>query len=608
MRPTPRKAARTPQTATPRKVTDRKLIGRILREARPFRWRVGGIFATDLLGTPVLLLTPIPLKIVVDNVVGDQPLPGIVTALLPRMLTDSTMGVLVLAVLLQVVVVALAQLQAHSLYVQQLATGERMTLQFQARLFAHVQRLSFNFHDRRGTADSIYRIKYDAPSLQWVTIFGVLPLISAGVMLVSMVVVLAAMEWRLALIALVVCPVLLVLFDYYRKRVRGRYKEAKELESSALAIVQEVITAVRVVKAFGREDAEQERFVSKSTEGLQVRVRLAIREGLFAAGVAVTTATGTALVLYVGVRSVLGGTLTVGALLVALTYVANVYKPLQQISKQLAALQENLASAERAFSLLDETPDPIDRPDAVAVDRVSGHIEVRDASFEYEAGRPVLEDISLEILPGERIGMRGRTGAGKTTLLSLIVRFVDPTNGVVLLDGKDIRDYRLADVREQFAIVLQEPVLFSSTIADNIAYARPGATHEEIVAAATAANAHDFIAALPDGYATKVGERGMTLSGGERQRLSLARAFLRDAPILILDEPTSSVDVGTEAQIMDAMFRLMEGRTTIMIAHRLSTLEHCDRTVHLQAGRIVDTVIHAERMSAPTRVGGLVDR
>jgi ATP-binding cassette, subfamily B, bacterial len=261
------------------RVTDRTLIGRILREARPFRWRVGGIFATDLLGTPVLLLTPIPLKIVVDNVIGDQPLPGVLAAVLPRALSESTMGVLVLAVLMQVAVVALAQLQAHGLYVQQLATGERMTLDFQARLFAHVQRLSFNFHDRRGTADSIYRIKYDAPALQWVTIFGVLPLVSAGVMLVSMVAVLAAMEWRLALIALVVCPVLLWLFDYYRKRVRGRYTEAKELESSALGIVQEVITAVRVVKAFGREEAEQDRFVSKSTEGLRVRVRLASAKG-----------------------------------------------------------------------------------------------------------------------------------------------------------------------------------------------------------------------------------------------------------------------------------------------------------------------------------------
>jgi len=292
-------------------------------------------------------------------------------------------------------------------------------------------------------------------------------------------------------------------------------------------------------------------------------------------------------VLFVGVRHVQAGVLSTAAFLVVLGYLAQLYGPLETISQKVGDLQSSFASAERAFELLDETPDVQEKPDARRIGRARGTIEFRDVSFGYDGQISVLRDISFAIAPGTRLGIVGKTGAGKTTLVSLMTRFYDPTAGAILLDGVDLRDYRLADLRNQFGIVLQEPVLFSTSIAENIAYARPNARSRDVIAAAEAANAHEFIRQLPDGYDTVVGERGMRLSGGERQRIALARAFLKDAPILILDEPTSSVDTKTETAIMEASERLMKGRTSLMIAHRLSTLENCDARFEIEYGRLV---------------------
>jgi ATP-binding cassette, subfamily B, bacterial len=284
------------------------------------------------------------------------------------------------------------------------------------------------------------------------------------------------------------------------------------------------------------------------------------------------------------VLHVRSGTLTLGELLMVMAYLAQLYGPLATVTKKVAELQSSLASAVRAFSLLDEVPDVAERPDARPISRASGAVVFRNVSFAYEKCRPVLRGISFELSPGARVGIMGATGAGKTTLASLLTRFYDPSAGQILLDGIDLRDYKLADLRNQFAIVLQEPVLFSASIAENIAYARPGASDREIVAAAKQANAHEFIGTLPQAYDTQVGERGMRLSGGERQRISLARAFLKDAPILILDEPTSAVDTRTEAAILEAMERLMRGRAAFIIAHRLSALKHCDPVLLIKDG------------------------
>jgi ATP-binding cassette subfamily B protein len=352
--------------------------------------------------------------------------------------------------------------------------------------------------------------------------------------------------------------------------------------------VQEVLGAVRVVKAFTREDHEHARFEQESRSGTAARLRAAFHENCYALLVGLLTAAGTAAVLFVGARDVKAGALSLGDLLMVMAYIGKLYEPIKALGKHLATREKSLASAERAFALLDEAPEVPERPGAKPLHRARGAVSFRDVSFGYDGGPPVLEHLSINIPEGTRVGIAGKTGAGKTTLINLLCRFYDPTSGHVLLDDTDLRDYRLADLRNQFGVVLQEPVLFSTTIAENIAYGRPGASSDEIIKAAMAANAHEFIQALPDGYQTQVGERGMCLSGGERQRISLARAFLKDAPILILDEPTSSVDLNTEAQIMEAMERLMSGRTAFLIAHRPATLQGCDLLLRIENGRVIE--------------------
>jgi ATP-binding cassette subfamily B protein len=316
-------------------------------------------------------------------------------------------------------------------------------------------------------------------------------------------------------------------------------------------------------------------------------MRYKLSSGLLGLLLGVTTAFGTAAVLFIGVSNVMAGVLTLGSLLLIMGYLSQLYSPLKTISRKVASLQSHFASAERAFDLMDEPPDVVERPDAQPLIRAKGAVAFQKVSFAYGGEQLVLEDITFEIPAGMRAGIAGQTGAGKSTLVNLLTRFYDPTSGQILLDEVDLRDYKVADLREQFAIVLQEPVLFSTSIAENIAYARPGESFHHIIEAAKAANAHDFIQALPEGYETQVGERGMRLSGGERQRIALARAFLKDAPILIMDEPTSSVDTRTEIGIVEAMDRLMEDRTTFMIAHRLTTLENCDVLLMIEDGKLV---------------------
>jgi ATP-binding cassette subfamily B protein len=574
---------------------DARLYGRLLHQARPHWLHLGGLLLVSLLATPLTLLTPVPLKIAVDNVIDSQPLPGYLQAVLPDALTSSSTGVLLFAVALLVVVSALSELQYVGLEILGAFTGERLLLGMRAALFRQMQRLSFSYHDSVGTADSTYRIEYDAMAMRDLAVFGLTPFVAAGATLVGMVVVTARIDWELALIALVVIPALFLLTQAYRKRVRIQWEETKRLESAALSVVQEVLASLRVVKAFGQENREHERFVARSGARAHARIRLAYLEGLFGVLIGLTTALGTGAVLFVGVRAVQAGTLTLGSLLLVMGYLFQIYVPLKALSHSMITVQQSLAGADRSFAILDEEPDVPEKPHARRLTRAEGGIAFRNVTFAYRDGPAVLEDVSLELPPGTRLGIYGATGSGKTTLAGLVTRFYDPSSGVVELDGVDLREYRLADLRSQFAIVLQEPVLFSASIAANIGYAQTDPGFDEIEAAARAANADGFIRALPDGYDTLVGERGMMLSGGERQRIALARAFLRDAPILILDEPTSSVDVGSEGAIMDAVGRLMAGRTTLIIAHRLSTLEACDTWVEVGDRSVV-------RRSAPPAV------
>ncbi len=520
--------------------------------------------------------------------IGSHPPPRLLKTLLPAYLFSSTTTTLVTAAALLVFTTLLLYVQSLTSWILQTYTGEKLVLEFRAALFRHVQRLSLSYHDMRGTTDSTYRIQYDATCIQNILVTGGLPLVTAATTLIGMIAVTMSLDRELALIAVAVCPVLFVLTYFFSSPMRRQWFQVKEFESSVMSVVQEALGALRVVKAFGREAYEQERFLRRSHEQLRNHVRVAYVQGRFELLVGMTIAIGSAATLVFGVQHVRAGLLTTGNLLVVMAYLAQIYQPLETMSKKLGDLQNGLASADRAFALLDEFPEVVERPAARSVARAGGQIVFRDISFAYPNGPTVLQDISLTVEPGTRVGIEGRTGAGKSTLISLLMRFYDPSEGAIFLDGVDLRDYRLADLRQQFAMVLQDPVLFSATVAENIAYANPSATEEQIKHAAKLANAHDFVTALPEGYQTEVGERGMRLSGGERQRISLARAFLRDAPILILDEPTSSVDVQTEAAIMDAMERLMYGRTTFMIAHRLSTLDNCDLRVQMDQGRILD--------------------
>jgi ATP-binding cassette subfamily B protein len=418
---------------------------------------------------------------------------------------------------------------------------------------------------------------------------GLIPFVSALISLGAIGYVTFLLDWQLALIALAISPLLFLLSHIYRGQMRSRYHQAKDLESRALAVVHEVLGAFRVVKAFGQEYREERRFLDRAVEWARAQRQNAVAESIFGLLIATTAAMGTALTLYIGAEHVRAGTLTLGALLLVMGYLLQLYGPLTTLSKTAMSIQSHLASLERAFAFLDLPPDVPERPGARPLVRASGAIAFRQVSFAY-GSQATLREVTFNIAPGTRLGISGRTGAGKTTLVNLLMRFFDPTAGQILLDDIDLRDYRVADLRAQFALVLQEPVLFHTSVRENITYARPGASDEEVIAAAKAADAHEFILGLPQGYDSLVGERGMQLSGGERQRISLARAFLKDAPILILDEPTSSVDTATETAIIAATERLMEGRTTLVIAHRLSTLETCDARLLVEQGRVRMTV------------------
>ena len=572
-----------PAAADANRQSDLAIFRRILQQARPFWPHIGGILILSLLATPLALLTPVPLKVVVDNVLGDQAPPWFI----PAVIRDSTAMLWVAAGLL-IVLALLTQVQLVATQLASVMVGERLVLAFRSRLFRHAQRLSLGYHDTRGTSDSIYRIQYDAPAVQHLAIDGTIPLVTSAVTLLAMIVVIWRIDWQLAVVALAVAPILFGISKAYQHPLRGRYQNVSDLDSRSMGIVQEVMSGLRVIKAFGTEDREQHRFHRHSGAGVRAKIRVSWFEGGLGILLGITTAAGSAAVLVIGVGHVQAGTISLGDLLIVMSYLAQLYVPLQTISRKIADIQVSLNCAERAFTLLDARPDVTNAPFALPLRRAWGDIRFRNVSFAYDPSRPVLQDINFDVPVGAKVGIAGTTGSGKSTLVSLLMRFYDPDQGQILLDEIDLRDYQLADLRRQFSIVLQETMLFSTTIRENIAYARPEATESEIVEAATAANAHQFIVNLPNGYQTEVGERGMRLSGGERQRISLARAFLHNAPILILDEPTSAVDTQTETLIVEAMERLVQGRTTFMIAHRLGTLESCDIRLRVEHGQVVD--------------------
>src|SRR5919197_3161539 len=579
---------------------DLEIYARLARQARSSWPSIAGLFLVGLLATPLTLLTPLPLKLAVDSVLGSRPLPPALAAVIPAAITRTPAALLVFIAVLALLIALLTQLQALASKYLTAVAGERLVLDFRTAIFRHLQRLSLSYHDSVGSADSVYRIQNDLPAIRFLIIDGFIPSVSAGFALAGMIYVMMRLDWQLTLVALVISPPLLLVTRAYRPFLRSQSREVKKLESAAIQVVHEVLGALRIVKAFGKEDREGERFVRRSREGVRRRIQLAVAEGQFNVYVGLITAAGTAAVLLVGIAHVRSGVLSLGDLLLVMGYVSKLYDPIKTISRKMATVQGYLASTERAFALLDEPSDVEERPDARSLARARGAIAFRHVSFTYGKDRPVLHDVSFNIEPGTRLGIVGASGAGKSTLINLLTRLYDPSSGDILLDGLDLRVYRLDDLRRQFAVVPQDPVLFSTSIAENIAYANPEADRQTIIAAAQAANAHEFIVQLPRGYDSQVGERGVQLSGGQRQRIAIARAFLQDSPVLILDEPTSAVDAEAESAILGAIRRLMRGRTVILITHRVSMLEGCAAILALENGRVVaDTASPVASAAAP---------
>ncbi len=543
------------------------------------------------------------MKIAVDSALEKQPLPQFFSAFSSGQ--KSGVSALAIAVGLLLAIALLAAFQGLASWLLQTYVGEKLVWDFRAKLLNHVQRLPLAFHDHYGAADSVYCIQHDAPSIQYVVLQGILPLAVAVFTLIGMIFITVRIDPTICLIALAITPVLFVLSMASSRLVRLRSRHIKELDSTAMSVVQEVLGFIRTIKAFGQEHREYERFVRHSSKRLTGQIRLARLQATFSTLIGLVVAAGTAATLYVGVLHVKAGLLSVGSLLVVMAYIVQMYQPLQALSTKTSDLQNWLASLDRTFRLLDQPPEIAESSSAISLEHAQGTVEFRNVSFRYGHSYRGLQNISFCISAGARVGIVGGTGAGKTTLLNLIMRFYDPDEGQILLDGIDIREYRIADLRRQFATVLQEPVLLDASIAENIAYGKHTASDEEIVAAAKSACAHEFICTLPEQYDSGVGERGARLSGGERQRISLARAFLRDSPILILDEPTSSVDTTTEASILAATEELMQKRTTFMIAHRLDTLRSCDTILVLEHGKLIEVQTPKDKMIGDVPPSGL---
>ncbi len=571
----------------------------VWRYLRPYRGRIAGLAFLSCAEVGLRVLSPWPLKAVIDHVIGSAAMPPVLHAALKparrlivgmddreRLLVAAVLSGVVVQIAHQVVMMYHSRLQA--------GTGQRMVRDLRERLFAHVQALSLTHHARTPIGDALYRLEADACCLEHLVMRGLFPIVFSSLTLVAMFAVLAGIDLQLAFVSLAVVPFLFFWLKFYTRRMQPKARHAKELESAMVQRLHESLASIRLVKSYAREDYEQGRFSTAASHALTARIAMAKQESLFAAVVTSLTALGTSLVILLGGLAVLQGRISLGTLLLLIAYLGFVYGPLCGIANTAGALQQAVASARRVRETFAVTVEPVDAPGVIQVDRFRGDVEFDRVTFEYDAGRTILRDVSFAARPGEMVALVGMSGAGKTTVVSLMTRLHEVTGGSIRIDGRDIRDYRLQSLRRGVAMVLQEPVALSGTVRDNIRYGRLEADDEAIEAAARAAHAHEFIEALRAGYDTKLAEAGASLSGGQKQRLNIARAFLKNAPILILDEPTAALDTVSEQLVFDGLRNLQQGRTTFVIAHRLSTVRAADRILVLDRGQLLTQGTHDE--------------
>jgi ABC-type multidrug transport system fused ATPase/permease subunit len=531
---------------------------------------------------------PWPLAVMLDAVSGHRSPADFF--LLGARKTDAVLAIATVAGFL--VVIASHGLTVINSYLDS-KLEQHIVLDLRSELFEHAQQLSLTFHDERRSGELMAQINYAASSLGAI-IMSVPPILQSLLTLTGMAIVAALIDWQVTLISLSVLPLMYYSLSTYGVRIVPRLERVQSLEWQSLSMVNEAMSMLRVIVPFGRQGYEHGRFRKQGTTAAEERVKLTVRQTVFNLAVAACTALGTGLVFYFGFRAHFRGELTIGELIVLLSYISAVYQPLEQISSTIGALHQQFVQLNASFALLDTKPEVTDADGAREFRGVRGHVRFGSVNFGYAADRPVLSNVTFDAPAGSRVAIVGPTGAGKTTLASLLIRFYDPDSGRITIDGQDLRELTLDSLRAAISIVSQEPLLFAGSIESNIRYGRLDASSDEVIAAARAANADEFIIGLPHGYETLVGERGTGLSGGERQRIAVARAFLKDAPILVLDEPTSSIDSKTEEVILDALDRLTAGRTSFTIAHRLSTIRDADLILVLDHGRIVERGTHEE--------------
>jgi ATP-binding cassette subfamily B protein len=547
------------------------------------------------------LLGPWPLKLVFDDILKPRENANWLNRLVLSMAGSNTLTILKIAA---ISALAIAIFGAISSYVEKSCTttvGQWVMHDLRRTLYAHIQRLSLSFHDETQTGDLISRVTSDIDSVQSFVTSGLLSVLIDCLTLAGMVGIMFYMNWRFTLIALSIAPVLFLVVFRYTRLIRKSSREVRKKEGQIVSIVQEVLTSIRVVKAFAREEYEQKRLEEESLESVEIALRARALKSRLAPLVEIIVGIGTSMVLWFGARMVLAGALDAGSLIVFIWYLGKMYKPMQDLSKMTDTYAKAAVAYERIQEVLQSEREVKDLPESRRAARLRGEIEFDHVTFSYEPNHPVLKDISFKMEPGTVSALVGPTGAGKSTIISLIPRFYDPDSGVVKIDGWDVRRLQQKSLRDQVSFVLQETLLFNATVWRNIAYGKPDASRAEILEAAQLANAHEFIEKMPQGYDTMVGERGVTLSGGQRQRIAIARAVIRNTPILILDEPSSGLDAASEQLVFEALDRLMAGKTSVVIAHRLSTIQRADNIYVVRDGTIAESGKHEELM----RQGGL---